>query len=123
MPTRRTLSVLIIVCLGTALLRADEVRTLDNKTVTGTVVEVTDKEIAVKTEGGAVVKTALEEVLALDLRPVKGVLAGTKYADVRLSDNTLLRCSKVEFKGKQIELTLLSGQQVKVAVDSLVSVL
>src|SRR5436309_13576522 len=63
MPIRRTLSLLTLVCLGTALLRADEVRTLDNKTVTGTVVEVTDKEIAVKTEGGTVVKTPLNEVL------------------------------------------------------------
>jgi hypothetical protein len=123
MPIRRTLSILTLIGLGTALLRADEVRTLDNKTVTGTVVEVTDKEIAVKTEGGTVVKTPLNEVLALDLRQVKGVPPGTKYSDVRLFDNTLLHCNKVAFKGKQVELTLLSGQQVKVAIDHLASIL
>jgi hypothetical protein len=123
MPFRRTLGVLALIGLGTALLRADEVRTLSNKTVTGTVVAVTDKEIAVKTEGGTLVKTPLEEVLALDLRQVRGVPAGTKYSDVRLFDNTLLHCSKVVFKGKQVELTLLSGQQVKVALDHLMSVL
>jgi hypothetical protein len=123
MHVRRTLAVLTVLGLGTALLRADEVRTLSNKTITGTVVEVTDKEVAVKTEGGMVVKTPLDDVLALDLRPVKGVPEGTKYTDVRLLDNTLLHCSKVAFKGKQVELTLLSGQQVRVPLDYLVSVL
>src|SRR5437762_637504 len=61
--------------------------------------------------------------LALDLRPVKGVPAGTKYSDVRLLDETVLHCDKVAFRGKNAELTLLSGQQVKVPIDSVVWVL
>jgi hypothetical protein len=120
MPIRRTLSLLTFFLLGAALLRADEVRTLGNKTISGTVIDVNDKEVAVRTDAGMVVKTPLNEVLALDLRPVKGVPAGTKYSDVRLLDETLLHCSKVGFRGKNAELTLLSGQQVKVPIDSVV---
>jgi hypothetical protein len=123
MPICRTLSVLSCLFLGAALLRADEVRTLGNKTITGTVVEVNDKEVAVRTDTGMVVKTPLNEILALDLRQVKGVPAGTKYSDVRLLDESVLHCGKVAFRGKQAELTLLSGQQVKVPIDHLVWIL
>ncbi len=123
MPIRRSLSLLAFFCLGAALLRADEVRTLGNKTITGTVVEVNDKEVAVRTDGGTVVKTPLNEILALDLRQVKGVPAGTRYSDVRLLDESLLHCGKVAFRGKHAELTLLSGQQVKVSIDELAWVL
>jgi hypothetical protein len=124
MPARRILAAVTVLFLGITFLRAeDEVRTLDNKTITGTIIEVTDTEVAVRTSGGMVVKTPLNMVLALDLRPVKGVPAGTRYSDVRLLDDTVLHCSKVAFKGKNAELTLLSGQQVRIPIDSLVSVL
>lgn len=123
MPIRRTLAALVFLALGLAAVRADEVRTLSNKTVAGTLVGVNDKELSVRTEGGAVVNTPLHEVLAVDLREVKGVPQGTKYSDVRLLDDTLLHCSKVAFKANQVEITLLSGQQVKLPLNSLVSVL
>src|SRR4051812_43480504 len=55
MPVRRSLYVLTLLLLSTAAARADELRTLDNKTIQGTTVEVTDKEVVMKkAEGGEV---------------------------------------------------------------------
>ncbi len=104
---------------GVTLAAADDVRTLSNKTISGTVIAVTDQEVSVQVEGGGVVKTPLNEVLALDLRPVKGVDPGLKYSDLRLVDESLLHCTKVAFQGNQILATLLSGQEIKLPLASL----
>lgn len=129
MPVLRTLAVLFLLA---ALANADELRTLDNKTISGTVVGLDDKEVAIKTADGQVVKTPLENVLALDLRPVKGVAAGTPYTEVRLIDDTVLMCrpdgdkadsSGVIFKGKNLQLNLLSGQALEVPQALVVTIL
>lgn len=115
----RTRLAVAALLLAVTLASADDLRTLGSKTVSGTVVGVTDKEITVRTAGGMTVATPIAQVLALELRPVKGVAASTKYSDVRLSDDTLLHCKAVAFKGKDVHLTLLSGQEVKVPLSSL----
>src|SRR5947209_4079739 len=106
---RRTLPTLLLLLAVVAPLGADEVRTLGGKTVTGTLADVNDKEIALRTDKGTVT-LPLNEVLALDLREVKGVPGGTKFTDVRLLDDTSLLCSKVAFSKSDVLLTLLSGQ-------------
>jgi len=102
---------------------ADDLRTLDNKTTSGTVVAVDDKEVALKLPDGNVVTTPLDEVIALDLRPIKGVPPGTSYIDIRLVDDTALLCEKYAIKGKTIEATLLTGQDVALPLASVASIL
>lgn len=120
MPVFRT-SLALLFC-ATALAQADELRTLSGKTIKGTITAVTDKAVTLKTETGDVT-TPLADILALDLHEVKGVPAGTEYAEVRLVDQSVLRCAKVSVKGKQAELKLLTGQDVKVDLDKVVTFL
>jgi hypothetical protein len=122
----RTLATLFILFVAVAPLRADdEVRTLDNKTITGKIVSVTEKEVTTATDKGEVV-TPIQQVIAIELNAGKartGVPPGTKYSEVRLIDDTTLLCSKVDLAKDSLQLTLLSGQQAKVRLNDLVSVL
>lgn len=95
---------------------ADELRTLGGKTVTGTLTAITPVEVTIATEAGPVV-TLLAQVLSLDLRKTKEIPAGTKYTDVRLLDDSVLHCQSVAYQGNEIELTLLSGTEVKLPVQ------
>jgi len=103
------LTVLLIVAGSTW---ADEVRTISGKVVSGKTTAISDGEIVITTAAGDV-RTPLSQVIALDLRPAKGIAAGTKYTDVRLVDDTILHCQNVAFLGKEMELTLLSGIKLK----------
>src|SRR5262245_10565634 len=116
-PTRLALGAFL---LAASVAGADDLHTLGNKPVKGTVVGVSDKEITVRTEGGMTVATPIGQVLALDLRPVRGVDGGTKFSDVRLTDDTLLHCKAVSFPGNVVHLTLLSGQEIKLPLNSVV---
>lgn len=116
----RTRLLFCVVVLGAAtILRADELRTLGGKGVSGATTLVNDKEIVLTTAAGPV-STPLSQALALDLRPIKGAAAGVKYTDVRLLDDTLLHCSAVNFKGKTVELTLTSGIKLELGLEFLV---
>jgi hypothetical protein len=115
MPVLRTLLALLA-CASLAW--ADpELRTLDGKTIKGTVVGITATEIVQQGEGGQV-KTPLAQVLALDLHPVSKTPPDTPHTLLRLLDDSLLRCGQVTFKGNQVELTLLSGQTAKVPLSA-----
>ncbi len=113
---------LVVLAFTVALAAADDLRTLDNRMISGTVVQMSDKEIAIKTADG-IVKTHLEDVLALDLRPIAGVPAQTSYSDIRLVDDTTLMCGSYAIKGKTVETTLLSGQRISLPLASVVSIL
>jgi hypothetical protein len=115
-------SLLAFFCVGSAA-AADELRTLDNKTITGNVVSVDNKEIKLKTPEGSTVATPLEDVIALDFRPVHGVPAGTSYTDIRLVDDTTLLCKRYAIHGKTLDATLLSGQAINVPLASIASIL
>ncbi len=117
MPFVRTLAVFLV--LSSALL-ADELRTLGGKVIVGKVTKVSDKDITLKTDKEEV-KTPLDQVLAIDFQAVKN-LAGDKYSDVRLLDDTVLHCGKIAIKGKDVTLTLLSGADIKLPLQFLVSV-
>jgi hypothetical protein len=97
-----------------------ELRLLGGKSIKGTVTAITEKDITIQTEAGAVV-TPMSQVLALDLQAVKGMPA-EKYTDVRLLDDTVLHCSGVSFKGKDIELALPSGTKLKLPLSYVISV-
>ncbi|MCI0681274.1 MAG: NPCBM/NEW2 domain-containing protein [Gemmataceae bacterium] len=95
---------------------ADELRTLDGKTVTGTVTRISDSEITIATDTGDVA-SPLAQVLAVDLRPGKGIDL-PKYIDLRLIDDALLHCAAVAVKGKEVEATLPSGLVLKLPMSS-----
>ena len=117
MPILRTIAVFLVF---SSVLLADELRTLGGKVIIGKVTAVTDKEITIKTDKEEV-KTPLHQVLALDFRPVKN-LAGDKYSDVRLLDDTILHCSKIDIKGKDVTLTLVSGTSIQLPIQFVTSV-
>jgi hypothetical protein len=117
MPAFRTLLAFLLLSSFAA---ADELRTLDNKTYTGTVVAVTEKEVGIKTADG-VIAVPLDNVIALDLRAVKG--PPPKYTDVRLVDDTVLHCDSFAFKGKDVELTLFTKQKITVPLASVAYIL
>src|SRR3954451_24293451 len=108
MPALRTLFALLV-CV--ALVRGADLRTLSGKTISGDVVAISDKDISIRTDK-EVVQTPLRDVLALDLRAVRPLAASTKRTEVRLLDESLLHCSEVAFKGNQVTLKLLGGQEV-----------
>ncbi len=96
-------------------LLADEVHTLGGKTITGTLQNISDSEVTVKADAG-IVAMPLAQVWRVDLRPVKGPAPAAKYLDVRLLDDSLLHCRSALFQGNDVELTLLSGGQLKTPV-------
>jgi hypothetical protein len=118
MPVLRTLFALLV-C--TCLADAAELRTLSGKTVTGDLVAITDQDVSIRTDK-EVVKTPLADVLALDLRAVRPVSGATKRTEVRLLDDSLLHCSELMFKGNQVALKLLGGQEVQLPLGSIVSI-
>jgi hypothetical protein len=119
MPTFRTLVVLLILA---TLARADDLRTLSGTTVSGTLSGISDSEITLKTAGGPVA-TPLAQALLLELRPTRPLPSDASYFDVRLLDDTSLRCEKVRYAGADVELTLLSGTTLRLPLGYVVSVL
>ena len=101
--------------------RADEVRLLGGKTVTGSVTNIGATEIEIKT-GDGMVKVPLTKVLELQLRAAKGA-GGGKQSEVRLVDESVLRATKVVFREKTLELTLTSGQTIEVPFEAVTAVL
>ena len=100
---------------------ADELRTLAGKSVTGSLAAITDAEIVMKTDAGPVA-TPLSQVLAVDVRPVKGT-PPAKFALVRLIDDSILRCTDLAFGAKDVTLTLSSGASAKLPLAAVASIL
>jgi NPCBM/NEW2 domain len=117
MPLFRTLLALLA-C--TSLLHAADLRTLSGKTVSGSVVAISDKDIKIRTDND-VVTTPLHEVLALDLQGVRPAGASVRRTEVRLIDDSVLSCNDVAFKGNEVKLKLLGGQECTVPLASLIS--
>jgi hypothetical protein len=111
-----------LMLLMTSVVAADELRTVDNKSYSGTLESLDDKEVAIKTAEG-LVKKSLDNVLALDLKQVMGIPPGTSYIEVRLVDETVLLCTGIAIKGKEMEVQLHSGQELKLPLTSVVAIL
>jgi hypothetical protein len=109
---------LVLLACAPAGLGAD-LRTLEGKTISGDLVRFTEKEVVVKGAEGEV-STPLEQVLTIDLAPAKDLLPrDAKYKDVELTDGTLLHCSQVEVKGKEVKLVTLAEQEIKVPLAAI----
>jgi hypothetical protein len=88
-----------------------ELRTLSGKQVSGSLTQITDKEVVLQGEAGPVA-TPMSEVLLLDVQPSTSLPNGLKYAAVELTDGSMLQCSKFALKGQQAELTLAGSDQL-----------
>lgn len=119
MPFLRTLLALSF-CASLSLgAEAAKLRTLDGQTLEGDLLRISDTEIvlSVKPKPPAteakVVATPFPRVLDLDLQGAPPPV-DVKHADVELTDGTILHCEKVSLKGKEAELKLISGQEIKI---------
>jgi hypothetical protein len=101
---------------------AAELTTLKGKVVKGDVVSVSDKAVVLD-QAGTKVTLPILEVLQIDYREVGKPATGATYADVELTDGSVLHCAKWGIKGKQVELTLLTGAAVKVPLAVVANVL
>ena len=120
MPVKRAL-LLLVVCASVALaVDPPELRPLKGEKIKGDLVGLNDKEIVLQVNGKPVA-TPVEGTLQLDFRAPATPL-GT-YSQVELTDGSILRCSKVEFKGKDAILTLVSGQVATVPMTLLGSIM
>src|SRR5262249_17158650 len=125
-PTRRSMPLLrsvLALFLVACVASADELRLLDNRTISGTVQAIDDKEVTLKTADDKIVKTPVDNVLELKIRAVTGVQATTTYTDIRLVDDSILMCSKFAIKGQKVEATLLSGDSVTLDLEKVSSIL
>lgn len=96
---------------------ADELKTLAGKNFTGTVTGISSSSVTIRTDKETV-DTPLSQVLALELRAVKGMVG--KYTAVRLVDDTLLQCTRISLKKDQAELTLSGGVKVGLPLSAIV---
>jgi hypothetical protein len=119
MPLWRTLLALLA-CASAG--SGAELRTLKGDAVKGEVKSITEKEV-VFTAGGKDVTTPVEQLLQIDYGQPAKLPAGEKWADVELTDGTLLHCSAFAIKGKQAELKLLAGPEVKLPLSAVANVL
>jgi hypothetical protein len=110
---------LVLLLLPVSLSAADELRALGGKSISGSLVDISDTSIRFQTDAG-IEEVPLSQALTLDLRPVKGIPPGIQTTAVRLLDDTMLSCQSVTFKGNNVELTLPSGAQVATPISFLV---
>jgi hypothetical protein len=116
-----TLPALVLVFTIGAAGWADDLKTLDDKKINGTLEKITDSKITLKSDGQSV-ETALDRVLELTLRPV-GAPSATRYIEVQLVDESIVRCTKVSFTAKEARLELTTGVTVKAPISALLTVL
>src|SRR3954462_6464289 len=90
-----------------------EVRTLKGEVLKGNVTNISEKDITLL-QGDTRTDVPVSQVLQVDFAEPGRLPADARYSDVELTDGTLLHCGRVLIKGKQAELTLLGGQEVKV---------
>jgi hypothetical protein len=120
MPVKRAL-LLLVVCASAALaLDPPELRPVKGEKIKGDLLGLNDKEITLQVNGKPVA-TSVEGTLQLDFRAPATPLGA--YSQVELADGSLLRCTKVEFKGKDAVLTLVSKQVATVPMSLLATVM
>jgi hypothetical protein len=112
----------LLVCVCVARSAPQDITTLDGKVIKGEVVSISDTEITY-TAGDKRVTRPIKEILRIDLRPVERPGAKTPHAQVELVDGSQFLCGKYAIKGRQIELSLLSGPTVTLPLTVVRSVL
>jgi hypothetical protein len=120
MPLRRSaLALLLCAAAGWAA----ELKTLKQETVVGDLASLTSKEVVIIKAGGEKATFPTDQVVLLNFGQAVGALPNVPWADVELTDGTLLHCAKFSVVGDQVEATLLSGQAVKFPLASVETML
>lgn len=114
-------SVLILFIVA-SIAGAEELRTLSGKTITGTLRTIDGTNIYFSTDEGPV-ETPLSQALLLDVRPPRGVPEGAKYYEIRLLDDSDILATGIAYRGRDVELTLISGATLRVPLAAIVSIL
>jgi hypothetical protein len=100
-----------------------ELSTLKGDVIKGELESITDKEI-VLTDGSKRIATPLADVLKLDFPAITAArIDGNKYADVELTDGSLLHCKEWSIKGKEVALKTLAGQEIKLPLPAIANIL
>jgi hypothetical protein len=114
---------LFLACIaGWHATNAAELHTLKGDVLKGELENITDKEIVLKQNGKASV-IPLTEVLKLDFPAVTPVKLEGKYSAVELTDGSRLHCKEWTIKTKQVELTTMAGQQIKLPLAAVANIL
>jgi len=121
MPVRAALLALFL-CVSTGW--CAELHTLKGDIVKGELDSITNTEI-VLTEGAKRVATPLAQVLKIDFTnpAVPPVKLPEQYSDVELTDGSLFHCKEFSVKDKQVELKTLAGQDIKLPLSAIASIL
>jgi hypothetical protein len=86
-----------------------EVRTLAGQTAKGPLESINDKQVVVSGHG----PIPIEQVVDLTFPDNAAAINDGKIIDAELVDGSLLHCSQLTLQGKNVELKLLSGQEIK----------
>jgi hypothetical protein len=108
--------------LNVAVASAADIFPVKGDPIKGDIVSVSDKAIVYKA-GGKEVTRPIKEVLKIDYRDTGKAATGTTYSMVELTDGSQLFASKLLLKKKELELTLLSGQAIKLPSAVVASIL
>jgi len=117
MPARSAIFALLLsAAVGAAA--EPQLRTLADTSLSGELVGISGKAVILKVAGKNV-ETPLDQVLTIDFASVPKYPPATdaKYIDVELTDGTLLHCERFAMKGKEAQLTMLSGQALKFPLE------
>ena len=112
MPSVRVL-IALLMCASVSLADPVKLHTLTGQALQGELTSLSDKEIVLQVDGKPV-ETPITQVVELEIQPVSQQQAAATYADVELTDGSLLHCSQFSFKGKTATLKLTTGQDVTV---------
>src|SRR5262245_54523215 len=117
MPVRHTLLALLM-CAAAGW--AAEITTLKEGTLKGDVLSVDATEVVFEQDGKKVTKS-LEDVLKIEFRE-PGKPPATPHHLVELTDGSRLYCTKYLIKGKTVEMTLVTGPELKVPLAAVATV-
>jgi hypothetical protein len=115
MPIRSTIIGLLLCAAVSAAADPPRLQTLNGTPVSGELLSISAKSVIFKVAGKRD-ETPLDQVLSVDIAEVPKAPPtekDTKYIDVELTDGTLLHCGQFAIKGKEVQVTLLSGQDLK----------
>jgi hypothetical protein len=108
--------------LGASVGWGADLHTLKEEVIKGDVVRITDKEIVLD-QGGKKVTTPVDRVLKLVFGEPGKLPPEATFADVELTDGTLLHCGAYVIKGKDVEMKLLAGPTVRVPLAAVGNIL
>lgn len=119
MPVFRIL-VALLLFVSTTLAVEEQLRLLSsNDPIKGQLISIDGKNVIFKTDEKTVTKP-VAEVLSIDLQAAPAA-GGANFHQVELTDGSILNCKTdgIEFKGKNVLLTLTSGAKVECPITAL----